>query len=157
MVKFTLKQESIPVESSSATVSVIALWDSSRTSSHSMLSHPIWDTILNACSLILAVIMAGFTISSCRNSWPFILLAIWKLMFGFMQPVAVIISAWVVSERNSEFSPLFAGSIYAISVPIGYVGIFHIAHDEIPSNYTFVLSPMYWSDLPPWCYSSSLT
>jgi hypothetical protein len=36
----------------------------------------IWDITINVISMIGSVTLAGFTISSCRNSWPFVLIGV---------------------------------------------------------------------------------
>ncbi|KAH8654551.1 hypothetical protein BGZ60DRAFT_156578 [Tricladium varicosporioides] len=92
-----------------------------------------WDIFINAISLISTVVMAGFTISSCRNSWPLVLLAVWKLLLGFCQPLCAIIASFMDGEEAGLAVFIFAG-IYPLASTLGTVGIFKITHDVFVEN-----------------------
>jgi hypothetical protein len=96
------------------------------------LEYSVWDIIITIISMIFTVVLAGFTISSCRNSWPFALLAVWKLVLGLVQPICEITA---ISTGNKDGLGTFAGFFfYGFAGIVGGVGIFKITHDTFAYN-----------------------
>ena len=112
-----------------------------------------WDTFINILALIFTTVTAGFTISSCRNSWPFTILAVWKLMLGLCQSASVITGTW--APKESAAGAYVGFLIFGLGAPFGLVGIFQIAHQTFGHDgsvriITYVLIglvafPMAWS------------
>jgi len=67
-----------------------------------------WDLSFCLSSMVITVTLAAFTMSSCRNSWPFLLLGLWKLALSFSVNGVGVVQALrgkPVDQRPTEANP----------------------------------------------------
>ena len=105
----------------------------------SPLKHSPIDTIICLSSMALTVVLTGFTISSCRNAWPFVLLSFWKLTLSFSinamgLTAAITSNSDKLDPTSSPGKTLVASSLYWIGTICGIVGIFTVVHQTIATN-----------------------
>jgi hypothetical protein len=107
----------------------------------SELKHSILDVILCSLSMVTTVTTSAFTIDSCRNSWPFLLIGVWKLTLSFSLNSVGILASLAARKRQKEKSdeihigtPLAGTISYWCGSVAGLVGVFDIVHRTFDSN-----------------------
>jgi hypothetical protein len=93
------------------------------------LSHNGLNIIICVVSLIVTVVMTSITMKNCRNSWPFVLIAFWKMTMSLGVNLVGLIRGCMVSDEKDEPLPLLATLIYWIGTFIGIVGLFQVVHE----------------------------
>lgn len=58
------------------------------------------DIALSLIQVIVSVLIAGFTISRCRNRWQFMLIAIWKVIMSVEVGIWGLRASWLVMKRR---------------------------------------------------------
>lgn len=58
------------------------------------------DIILSLIQVVVSVLIAGFTISRCRNRWQFMLIAVWKLVMSVEVGIWGLRASWLVMKSR---------------------------------------------------------
>lgn len=93
-----------------------------------------WDITINVISMIGSVTLAGFTISSCRNSWPFVLIGVWKVTLSIsLNAVGItrVFLAPYLLRRFNDTKPkaLWGTFLYAFGTIVGSVGLLYLVYE----------------------------
>jgi len=92
----------------------------------------LWDITINVISMIWSVTLAGFTISSCRNSWPFVLIGVWKatlsISLNAVGITRVLMAPSLLRRNDKKPKALWGTFLYAFGTIVGSVGLLYLVH-----------------------------
>ncbi|KAK0730252.1 hypothetical protein B0H67DRAFT_446995, partial [Lasiosphaeris hirsuta] len=101
------------------------------------LRHRWFDTALALVGFCITLSMTVLTMLRCRNTWPFILIAVWKQVFSTTLTVMAVHAAAPASHFGSEpdFGKIWWWCIpYSLGAIVGFVGIMELVKENIASN-----------------------
>jgi hypothetical protein len=92
--------------------------------------YDFFNYFITAC---FTVTLTAFTMSSCRNSWPFMLIAFWKLTLSLSMNLIGFIRVFGGKDQETG-TALWGSIIYWFGSVVGIVGLFRIVHETFAEN-----------------------
>ena len=98
------------------------------------LEHNVLDLILSSGSVIVSVLLAVLTIVRCRNSWQFLVIAVWKTTLSFTLGMVGLHRAFQITQHKGKgFSAWWWLFVYLGGTIAGLTGVLSLVGDTFTS------------------------